>query len=72
MTVFLKVFSFCRDFTVGRSFYLWSNYGGCEIDAGWLLVKTGGDVCDSVWGTSGPYPTFLYAAAGPTKMNPSG
>ena len=32
------LFVFCRDAPCARSFYINQNYGGCPVDAGWMVV----------------------------------
>ncbi|KAK7467789.1 hypothetical protein BaRGS_00036977 [Batillaria attramentaria] len=44
-----------------RRFYINRNFGGCNIDRGWLLVAEADDVCDFV--PPGPYPVILYSSA---------
>nr|KAG5694817.1 hypothetical protein BaRGS_019194 [Batillaria attramentaria] len=48
-------------FSIFGRFYINRNFGGCNIDRGWLLVAEADDVCDFV--PPGPYPVILYSSA---------
>ncbi|XP_070567302.1 uncharacterized protein [Ptychodera flava] len=49
--------------SVSRHFFVNQNYGGCEIDVGWLVVvDTGNTSCD--WSEMKRRPYFLYGSAG--------
>ena len=58
-------FSVAGDAQYGRRFFINYLYGGCESDAGWLVVDTSPDPCD--WETdavSGPALRINYAPSG--------
>jgi len=42
-----------------RSFYFNKNFGGCDKDAGWFGVTSGGETC---FYDAGPLPVILYAS----------
>ena len=43
-----------------RRWYVNKNHGGCDNDAGWLVVQQlNGNECP--WGTYPAYPVFLYS-----------
>eukprot|EP00058_Branchiostoma_floridae_P004373 XP_002589861.1 hypothetical protein BRAFLDRAFT_100697 [Branchiostoma floridae] len=57
-----NIFSIIGDSTYHRSFFINRNYGGCEKDAGWLVVPDGGTACG--WETRDKrVPHILFSRA---------
>ena len=48
-----------------RHFYLWNDHCGCECDYGWMnILVFDADGCNAIWGTTGPYPVFMFSSTG--------
>ena len=57
-TAELNFFAILGSTDAKRSFEVTKNYGGCEIDAGWLVIS--GKACEE-WEKIYPWPSILYS-----------
>jgi len=55
-------FSVAGDAGGNRRFFIQNNYGGCEVDSGWLVVQTMRRASMCPWESNGKQPLIYYSA----------